>query len=130
MNVKNPITLDQFITQLTKLKNRVGGDIPVVLEGRDTVEIPCKNSTGGETTYRLAVLIADDIETLYGDCDSLGKCAWVRGFISANGFKRPCEVDVPDSGDGDDGADSDNSNLNLDGVVGDSNTNIPPCWRR
>ena len=106
MNVKNPITLDQFITQLTKLKNRVGGDIPVVLEGRDTVEIPCKNSTGGETTYRLAVLIADDIETLYGDCDSLGKCAWVRGFISANGFKRPNEID--DGSDDDSGPVADN----------------------
>lgn len=128
MNVKKPITLDQFITQLTKLKNRVGGDIPVVLEGRDTEEIPCKNSTGGETTFRLAVLIADDIEILYGDCDSLGKCAWVRGIISANGFKRPHEVNPPD--DDDDGGDDDDSNLNLDGVVGDSNTNIPPCWRR
>lgn len=125
MKVQHPITLDQFITLLTKLKNKVGGDLPVVLEGRDIKELPCKDSDGKDATYRLAVLIADDIEVIHGDCMSLGECAWVRGFITANGFIRPDEKPCPPKPDpeGDD-------NKNLNGVVGDSNTNIPPCWRR
>ena len=128
MKVQHPITLDQFITQLTKLKNRVGGDIPVVLEGRDTKLIPCTGSQGEETGYRLAVLIADDIEVRHGDCQTLGECAWVRGFISANGFVRPGECPSPDP-EPDPDPDDPDDNKNLDGVVGDSNTNIPPCWR-
>lgn len=124
MDVKNPTTLDQLITMLTKLKNQVGGDLPVVLEGRDTEFVPHPIS-GKPTEYKLAVLIADDIEVRHGDCMTLGDCAWVRGTISANGFKRPWEcgedTELPD--------DDSDDNKNLDGVVGSSDTNIPPCWK-
>lgn len=123
MNVTDPITLDQFITQLTKLRNKVGGNIPVVLEGRDTQLLPCaENCPRKNESCRLAVLIADSIETRYGDCETLGYVAWVRGLISANGFVRPSELPTCDETTDPD------ANKNLDGVVGDSTTNTPPCW--
>lgn len=127
MNVQNPITLNDFIQQLTSLKNKIGtGEIPVVLEGRDTELLPCaENCPRKNESCRLAVLIADSIETRYGDCDSLGRVAWIRGMISANGFVRPSELPTCDDSTGDTTTDD---NKNLDGVVGDSSTNAPPCW--
>ena len=125
MTISKPITLDQFIGQLIALKECTGGDIPVVLEGRDTIEMDprCIQLQNAESC-RLAVWVADDIEVTHGCCESVGQVAWIRGVITANSFVRPTYDEntniEPDTQYED--------NRNLNGVVGNSNTNLPPCW--